>query len=380
MTSKDLYARRMMNAFGAPRLAIDYGDGVYLWDENGTRYLDLLGGIAVNALGYRHPAIITALNEQAHKAMHVSNFFTSSAQLELAGKIQDMLSEEGYVGASARIFFCNSGTEANEAAIKMALLHKPKGKIIALKGGFHGRTLGALAITHKPAIREPFEPLAGNVIFIEPSVEALESVVDDDVAAIFVETIQGEAGIVPVSEEFLRRARGLAERYHALFVVDEVQTGAGRTGRWFAHSGVVKADVITMAKGLGGGIPIGAVIGIEKAGRLMSPGSHGTTFGGNPLACAVASAVVDEVKNLLGHVRATGEWLRGELTQLGYDTRGAGLLIGFDVNDSAAYQEELLQRGIIVNAPNAQTIRLAPPLTITKEELTVFLDAMRELS
>ncbi len=376
----ELYSQRMMNAFGEPQLVIERGEGVYVWDENGKRYLDLLAGIAVNALGYAHPAIVRAITEQAGRATHVSNFFATAPQLELAGAIQRMLSDEGYVGASARVFFCNSGAEANEAAIKMARLHKPRGTIIALKGGFHGRTLGALSITHKPAIREPFEPLGGNVIFIDPSVEALDAVFNDDVAAIFVETIQGEAGVVPVPAAFLRRARALCERFNALFVVDEVQTGVGRTGRWFAHSDLVKADVITLAKGLGGGVPIGAVVGIEKAGRLLTPGSHGTTFGGNPLACAAANAVVGEVAGLLDHVRGTGQWLAGELEARGFEVRGAGLLLGVVVKDAPALQAELLGRGFIVNAPNTTTIRLAPPLVITQDELAPFIEEMEKHS
>ncbi|WP_300048740.1 acetylornithine transaminase [Trueperella sp.] len=376
----ELYSQRMMNAFGEPQLVIERGEGVYVWDENGKRYLDLLAGIAVNALGYAHPAIVRAITEQASRATHVSNFFATAPQLELAGAIQRMLSDEGYVGASARVFFCNSGAEANEAAIKMARLHKPRGTIIALKGGFHGRTLGALSITHKPAIREPFEPLGGNVIFIDPSVEALDAVFNDDVAAIFVETIQGEAGVVPVPAAFLRRARALCERFNALFVVDEVQTGVGRTGRWFAHSDLVKADVITLAKGLGGGVPIGAVVGIEKAGRLLTPGSHGTTFGGNPLACAAANAVVGEVAGLLDHVRGTGQWLAGELEACGFEVRGAGLLLGVVVKDAPALQAELLGRGFIVNAPNTTTIRLAPPLVITQDELAPFIEEMEKHS
>ncbi|MDP9832519.1 acetylornithine transaminase [Trueperella abortisuis] len=376
----ELYSQRMMNAFGEPQLVIERGEGVYVWDENGKRYLDLLAGIAVNALGYAHPAIVRAITEQAGRATHVSNYFATAPQLELAGAIQRMLSDEGYVGASARVFFCNSGAEANEAAIKMARLHKPRGTIIALKGGFHGRTLGALSITHKPAIREPFEPLGGNVIFIDPSVEALDAVFNDDVAAIFVETIQGEAGVVPVPAAFLRRARALCERFNALFVVDEVQTGVGRTGRWFAHSDLVKADVIALAKGLGGGVPIGAVVGIEKAGRLLTPGSHGTTFGGNPLACAAANAVVGEVAGLLDHVRGTGQWLAGELEARGFEVRGAGLLLGVVVKDAPALQAELLGRGFIVNAPNTTTIRLAPPLVITQDELAPFIEEMEKHS
>ncbi|VEI14140.1 Acetylornithine aminotransferase [Trueperella bialowiezensis] len=380
MTYKNFYSQAMMDAFGTPQLVIDRGEGVYVWDTDGKKYLDLLAGIAVNALGYGHPAITHALCEQAQKVTHTSNFFATVPQIELARTLQKMLSAEGYVGASARTFFCNSGAEANEAAIKIALMHKPRGRIIALTNGFHGRTLGSLAITHKPAIRQPFEPLPGNVTFIEPTTEALEAAFADDVAAVFLETIQGEAGVQPLRPEFMRRARGLADRYSALLVVDEIQTGIGRTGRWFAHSGVVKADIITLAKGLGGGVPIGAVVGIEKAGRLMSPGSHGSTFGGNPLACAAALAVVNEVKELLAHVSDTGAWLREQLEKAGFATRGAGLLIGISVDNAPQVQKELLERGVIVNAPNESTIRLAPPLIITRSDLEPFIRVLKEVA
>lgn len=379
MNYEDLYRQTMMNAFGSPQLVIDRGVGVYVWDTNGKKYLDLLAGIAVNTLGYGHPAIVNAISEQAKKVTHTSNFFATVPQLELAEKLQHALSDDGYVGASARMFFCNSGTEANEAAMKIALLHKPQGTIIALKNGFHGRTLGALSLTHKPAIREPFEPLPGNVLFIEPTIAALDAAANDGVAAIFVETIQGEAGVQPLSEEFLRRARSVADRSNALLVVDEVQTGIGRTGRWFAHSDIVKADVITLAKGLGGGVPIGAVIGIEHGGQLMGPGSHGSTFGGNPLAAAAAVAVLGEVEGMLADVSSTGDWLRSELELIGYETRGAGLLIGVVVDQATELQKELLERGFIVNAPNNDTIRVVPPLIITRAELQPFIDVMKEL-
>lgn len=379
MNYEDLYRQTMMNAFGSPQLVIDRGVGVYVWDTNGKKYLDLLAGIAVNTLGYGHPAIVNAISEQAKKVTHTSNFFATVPQLELAEKLQHALADDGYVGASARMFFCNSGTEANEAAMKIALLHKPQGTIIALKNGFHGRTLGALSLTHKPAIREPFEPLPGNVLFIEPTIAALDAAANDGVAAIFVETIQGEAGVQPLSEEFLRRARSVADRSNALLVVDEVQTGIGRTGRWFAHSDIVKADVITLAKGLGGGVPIGAVIGIEHGGQLMGPGSHGSTFGGNPLAAAAAVAVLGEVEGMLADVSSTGDWLRSELELIGYETRGAGLLIGVVVDQATELQKELLERGFIVNAPNDDTIRVVPPLIITRAELQPFIDVMKEL-
>ncbi|MEW6903790.1 aminotransferase class III-fold pyridoxal phosphate-dependent enzyme [Trueperella pyogenes] len=379
MNSRDLYNQRMMNAFGDPQLVIDRGQGVYVFDQDGKRYLDLAAGSGANTLGYSHPAVVAAIIEQARRVTHASNIFATTPQVELAGAIQAMLSAEGYVGASARVFFCNSGTEANEAAIKIALMHKPRGTIIALKSGFHGRTLGSLSITFQPAIREPFEPLPSNVLFIDPTVEALEAAFDDDVAAIFVQTIEGEAGVEPLNEEFIRRARGLSERYNALLVIDEIHTGIGRTGRWFAHSGLAKADLVTISRGLGGGVPIGAVIGIDKAGKIMTPGSHSTTFGGNPLVCAAANAVVKETDRLLEQVLSTGEWLRGELHARGFDVRGEGLLLGIMVKDAPALQAELLARGYIVTAPTPTMIRLSPPLIITQRELTPFLEEMEAI-
>lgn len=377
MTLTNRYDQAMMNLFGTPKRVFDHGQGVYVTDVDGKTYLDLLAGIAVNALGYAHPVQVAALAAQASKMMHVSNFFASVPQIELAEKLKDMLTAEGYVGSAARVFFANSGAEANEGAIKLARTHKPGGRIVALNHGFHGRTLGALSITEKPRIREPFEPLPGNVTFVDPEASALEAVMADDVAALFVETIQGEAGVEPISSEFLTRARELCDRFGALLVVDEVQTGMGRTGRWFAHSAKVKADVITLAKGLGGGFPIGAVIGIGRAGRLLTPGSHGSTFAGSPLATATALATLGETEKLMGHVKETGDWLAGELRGMGFTVRGAGLLLGIAIENAPAVVDQLLEEGFIVNAPNESTIRIAPPLIITKDELTPFLAAMK---
>lgn len=372
----DAYAASLMDTFGKPQLVLSCGEGVYVKDADGKRYLDLLAGIAVNALGHRHPALVEAITRQAGELLHVSNFFATPIQIDLARRLQDILSAEGYDGSSARVFFTNSGAEANEAALKLARLHKKGGRVLALTHSFHGRTMGALTLTHKEAYREPFEPLAGVAEFVEPDISALEATCDDDVAAIFLEPIQGEAGVIPLPDGFMERARELCDKHNALLVIDEVQTGMGRTGRWLASAPYVKADVLTLAKGLGGGVPIGACIGLGNAGELFHPGNHGTTFGGNPLACAASLATLGEVEKLLSHVSEVGKWLTSSLEAAGYAVRGRGLLLGVEVADSTHVRTELLNGGIIVNAPNPTTIRLAPPLIITQKELEPFVDIM----
>ncbi|MCF2706559.1 acetylornithine transaminase [Arcanobacterium haemolyticum] len=374
---KERYSRALMNTFGEPKLVLDHGEGVYAWDREGKQYLDLLGGIAVNALGYAHPSYVAAITRQAGKLAHTSNFFATVPQIELAEKIVEIFATEGYE-ENVKVYFANSGAEANEAALKLARLHKPGGKVLALTHSFHGRTLGALSLTEKPAIREPFEPLPGPVAFVEPTKEALTAAFGPDVAAIFVEPIQGEAGVVPIPDDILRMARKLADTYDALLVVDEVQTGMGRTGRWLESAKAVRADVVTLAKGLGGGMPIGACVAAGQTAELFTPGSHGSTYAGNAIACAAALATLTEVSALLDHVRSTGEWLTHELEAHGFTVRGAGLLRGIVVEDSATIAQKLLDRGIIVNAPNPTTIRIAPPLIIDKTHLTPFIEALVE--
>lgn len=372
----EAYASSLMDTFGKPQLVLTHGDGVYVEDSEGKRYLDLLAGIAVNALGHRHPALVEAISRQAGEMIHVSNFFATPAQIALAQKLQEIVGAEGYDASSARVFFTNSGAEANEAALKLTRLHKPGGRVLALTQSFHGRTMGALTLTHKEAYREPFEPLAGAAEFIEPEIGALEAAFDDTVAAIFLEPIQGEAGVIPLKQGFMERARELCDKHNTLLVIDEVQTGMGRTGRWLASSPYVNADVITLAKGLGGGVPIGACIGIGGAAELFHPGNHGTTFGGNPLACAASLATLGEVEKLFEHVSEVSAWLTARLEEAGYAVRGRGLLLGVEVADSTAVRTELLSEGVIVNAPNPTTIRLAPPLIVTTEELEPFVEIM----
>ena len=368
------YEHTFMNTFGPPQLVLERGEGVHVWDRDGKKYLDLLAGIAVNALGHAHPAWVRAVTAQAGQLGHISNFFTSPAQVALGEKIQQIFAESGYTDP-VKVFLTNSGAEANEAALKLTRLHKPGGRVLSLVHSFHGRTMGALSVTEKLAIREPFEPLPGNVQFVEPNAGALSAAFDDDVAGIFIEPIQGEAGVLPLADGVLAAIRELCDRHGALLVIDEVQTGVGRTGAWLA-SRAVRADVVTLAKGLGGGFPIGACVGVGPAGDIFGPGSHGSTFAGNPVASTAALATLNEVGKLLGSVRETGAWLRGQLEAAGYSVRGAGLLLGIEVADSARVRGELMDAGFIVNAPNATTIRVAPPLIVTPQQLQPFVDVM----
>ncbi len=308
---KERYPTALMNTFGPPRLALVRGEGAHVWDEDGKEYVDFFGGIAVNALGHAHPALVEAVTTQLRTLGHVSNFFTSGPQVELAERLLGWFEPDG------RVFVSNSGTEANEAALKMTR-RTGRTRLVAMEGSFHGRTMGALALTSKAAYREPFEPLPGDVTFVPyGDADALAAAVDDSTAAVIVEPMQGEAGVVVPPEGFLPAAREITARHGALLWIDEVQTGVGRTGAWLAHtdSGVTP-DIVTLAKGLGGGIPIGATIGLGAAASLLEPGNHGTTFGGNPVACAAALAVLDtiEKEGLMEAAVARGDQLRQLLT------------------------------------------------------------------
>ncbi|MDY6051990.1 MAG: acetylornithine transaminase [Rothia sp. (in: high G+C Gram-positive bacteria)] len=385
------YKDELLGVFGDPSLVLVEGKGSRVTDADGKVYLDLLGGIAVNALGHAHPAWAQAISEQAATLAHVSNFFTTPQQISLAHRLL------GYLGAEdGRVFFCNSGTEANEAAYKLARRHgntHGKGTILALDHGFHGRTIGALSLTWKPAYREPFEPLPGGIKHIPATLQALEENLTDDVAALIIEPIQGEAGVLPLPEGYLTRARELTRAHGALLIVDEVQTGMGRTGRWFEHSreltGTNLPDAITLAKGLGGGFPIGAMIVTgEENTRTLQTGMHGTTFGGNPLATAAATATLAtiEAEGLLEAATDRGSTFRAAIEKTGgvEETRGAGLLIGIVLTEETtqtgaplapAFVSTAREAGFIVNAPDTRTIRIAPALTITDEELAKFAEA-----
>jgi acetylornithine aminotransferase len=370
---QERYAASLMNTFGPPQRVLVRGEGPYVWDVDGNRYLDLLGGIAVNVLGHAHPALVQAVTEQMSTLGHVSNFFTSFPQVRLAERLLELLG--GGERVEGKVFFTSSGTEANEAAFK-ATRRTGRTRVVVADGAFHGRTMGALALTAKPAYREPFEPLPGDVVRVPfGDVAALEAAVDDTVAAVLLEPIQGEAGVVVPPEGYLEAARRVTSEHGALLWIDEVQTGMGRTGDWFAHraSGVTP-DLVTVAKGLGGGVPIGACIGLGAAGELLQPGNHGTTFGGNPVATAAGLAVVDTIESegLLQNARTVGDQLRADLAThpLVAETTGRGLLVGIVLTEPVAQQvaTAALDAGLVVNAATPERLRLAPPLVLTAEQ------------
>jgi len=371
------YAASLMNTFGPPKLTLVRGAGAHVWDADGKDYVDLLGGIAVNALGHGHPALVEAVTTQLQTLGHISNFFTSPAQVELAEKLVALLD-----AGPAKVFFTNSGTEANEAAFKLTR-RTGRTHVVAAEGGFHGRSMGALALTSKAAYREPFEPLPGQVTFVPYGDEAaLAEAVTDSTAAVLLEPLQGEAGVEVPPEGYLAAARRVADEHGALLWLDEIQTGMGRVGRWFAHatSGVTP-DVVTVAKGLAGGFPIGACIAVGAAGDLLQPGNHGTTFGGNPVACAAALAVIEtiEAEGLLERATVLGQKLRDGLAAdpRVTEVRGEGLLIGLDLSEdrSAEVAAAALAAGFIVNNPTPRRIRLAPPLVLGDADAAAFLEA-----
>ena len=360
------------------------GRAAQLIDANGNTYWDLLGGIAVNALGYAHPALQRVLEEEAPKLLHVSNLFPHPAQGLLAEKLVD-------ISGLSRVFFCNSGTEANEAAIKFVRLAKPdRTEIIALEESFHGRTIGALSLTGHEAYRTPFAPLLPSVKFVAPNdLESLQSAVSENTAAIFLEPIMGEGGIVPLSIEFLQEASRLAHAHGALLVCDEIQCGVGRTGEWFGfqESGILP-DIVTLAKPIGGGLPLGAVLVGDALNGLVKPGHHGTTFGGNPLACRMGLAVLETIEHdrLLRSVRETGEWfaellhsLQSEVPSI-VEIRGRGMMWGIELDQPAApVVAQLLERGFVVGSAREKVIRLLPPYVVPKEALQSFVSELKSI-
>ena len=379
------YGASMMPLF-APTVALERGEGVWVWDTDGTRYLDLLGGIAVNALGHAHPALVSAISDQAGRLIHISNLFASAPQVELA----ETLLRIARAPDGSGVFYTNSGAEANEAAFKIARrVGRPR--VLALKKAFHGRTMGAVALTHKEQFRMPFEPLPGGVDFIPADdIDRLRTELErGNVAAVIAEPIQGEAGVLPLSADYLRAMRELTREHGALMILDEIQTGIGRTGHWFAHQAHgIQPDVMTLAKSLGGGYPMGAVITFGSAATtLLSAGQHGTTFGGNPLGGAAGLAVIRtiEQEGLLENVSAMERALHQQISALSHPgiagVRGSGLLAGICFHDPIAPQlvSAGLKRGFILNAPDEHTLRLAPPLIITAGELALFTDALPAL-
>ena len=373
----EAYSGSVMNTFGAPKRVFVRGEACYLWDADGRRYLDLLSGLAVNALGHAHPTVLSAVTGQIATLGHVSNFFATPAQVALAERLSSMTG-----AAEARVFFTNSGTEANEAAFKITRM-TGRSKIISTEGAFHGRSMGALALTHNERYRIPFEPLPGEVIFVPYGDAAmLASVVDDTVAAVVLEPIQGENGVVVPPEGYLAQARDICDQHGALLWMDEVQTGMGRCGSWLLHvdEGVV-ADIVTLAKGLGNGFPVGACIATGSASRLLGPGTHGSTFGGNPVAAIAGLAVIAVIERdgLLDHAKALGDQLTEAILGLNHrlinGVRGRGLLQAVLLAEpiAPALVDAALAAGFVVNAPRPDVLRLAPPLIISPAELDSFV-------
>lgn len=373
------YSDSVLGVFGSPPLVLDRGEGCYVWDVDGRRYLDLIGGIAVNALGHGHPELVAAVSKQAAEAIHVSNLFTSPAQIRLA----ERLIEVAGAPAGSKVFLANSGAEAIEAAIKLTR-RTGRTKIVAAEGAFHGRTTGALALTAKAAYREPFEPLLPGVTHVPyGDTDALDAAVTERTAALVLEPVQGEAGVVLPPDGYLQHARAVTAERGALLVVDEIQSGIGRTGRWFGfqHAGITP-DAITVAKGLGGGVPIGALVtfGSHVSG-LLGPTQHGTTFGGNPLAAAAALTVLDVVESqgLMAHAERVGEHLRQSVARLDHPlvagSRGLGLLraVGLTRPVAPALATALREAGHLVNPVAPDALRLAPPLVLTTGQVDDFL-------
>jgi len=385
MSWQDDAGRDLVRSFGPRMEMFVRGEGAYLWDAGGRRYLDFLAGIAVNSLGHAHPVFVEAIATQAATLAHVSNYFATPPQLELASRLKRLAG----TGDAGRVYFGNSGAEANEAAFKLARLHgaakegaPARPRILALTDAFHGRTMGTLALTGKPYMQEPFLPMVPGVEFIDSTIEALEATLDDRVAALFVEPIKGEAGVIDLPEGYLEAARELTEKHGALLIVDEIQTSAGRTGEWFAfqHAGITP-DAITVAKGIGGGFPIGALITFGHASELFYPGTHGSTFGGNALGTAVSSAVLGEIEDegLVQNSAERGRQLREAIAAIDSPLlggcRGAGLLIGVALQHpvAKAVVAAAHEHGLIINAPNDETVRLVPALNIGDVEVDEFV-------
>ncbi|MEU5768562.1 acetylornithine transaminase [Streptomyces asoensis] len=383
MSNQEMTARwqgALMNNYGTPLLPLVRGAGSRVWDADDNEYLDFVGGIAVNALGHAHPAVVDAVSRQIASLGHISNFFMAEPTVALAERLLR------HFGRDGRVFFCNSGAEANEAAFKIGRL-TGRTHVVATEGAFHGRTMGALALTGQHGKRDPFLPLPGDVTHVPfGDAQALAAAVTEDTALVVLEPIQGELGVVVPPAGYLKAARAITAASGALLVLDEVQTGVGRTGSWFeyqAHEGVLP-DVVTLAKGLGGGLPLGATVAFGRAADLLLPGHHGTTFGGNPVACAAGLAVLDTIENdgLLENVKRQSETLRDGIEGAGHPlidyVRGAGLLLGIVLTEPRAPQVRAAaqEAGFLVNVPAPDVVRLMPPLNLGDDEVAAFLGAL----
>ncbi|WP_245557405.1 acetylornithine transaminase [Corynebacterium terpenotabidum] len=371
-----------MPTYGTPAIELVSGSGSRVTDSDGRGYIDLLAGIAVNALGHAHPAIVEAVSTQIATLGHTSNIFAHPQVIALAGKLRDLISPD------AHVFFSNSGGEANEAAFKTARL-TGKRRILAADHGFHGRTMGSLAMTGQPGKRAPFEPMPAGVEFYPyGDLDALRALVEQnptDTAAIIMESVQGETGVIPAPPGFLAGVRALCDEFGVLMIVDEVQAGMGRTGQWFGYQADgVLPDVITLAKGLGGGLPIGACVAATPAGKLLAAGQHGTTFGGNPVSCAAGNAVIDTIlaDGILDNVQTQGEYIRTELEALDTVTevRGRGLMLGVVLKEPhPGFVAEAMDAGLLLNQPADDVIRLVPPLNITDTDVREAVQILKEL-
>jgi acetylornithine/N-succinyldiaminopimelate aminotransferase len=381
MSLTERWSATMMNNYGQPAIGLVRGEGAVVWDESGKSYVDFLGGIAVNLLGHAHPAVVAAVSRQIATLGHISNFFVAEPTVALAEALLAL------AGRPGRVVYGNSGAEANEAAFKLSRL-TGRTHVVAAQGAFHGRTMGALALTGQPSKADPFRPLPGDVTHVPfGDVAALTEAVTGETAMVILEPIQGENGVLVPPAGYLATARELTRHHGALLVLDEVQTGIGRTGHWFAHQADgVEPDVMTLAKGLGGGLPIGACVAFGPAADLLGPGTHGSTFGGNPVACAAALAVLAtiESEDLLDHVKLISERLRRGIEALGHplvaEVRGAGLLLGIVLTApvSATVSANLLRLGFLTNPVQPDAIRLAPPLILTPEQVDAFVAALPE--
>ncbi|NHC14065.1 acetylornithine transaminase [Motilibacter deserti] len=375
----DRWSSAVMPTYATPGITLVRGSGAVVEDDAGRSYVDLIAGIATNVLGHAHPAVVRAVTDQVGRLGHTSNLYANLPSVTLAERLLGLLGREG------KVFFCNSGAEANEAALKLTR-RTGRTKVVAAYGSFHGRTMGALALTGQPLKQEPFAPLVPGVVHVEyGDVAALRRAVDDSTAAVFLEPVQGEGGVLPAPAGYLAAAREATTAAGALLVLDEVQTGIGRTGAWFAHqSSGVRPDVVTLAKGLGGGLPLGACIGLGEAAALLRPGDHASTFGGNPVTCAAGLAVLDTLAadDLCSRAKSLGHHLAAGIEALAHPlvagVRGEGLLLGVTLRARVApvVVDALRESGFLVNAVAHDVIRLAPPLVLTDEQADSFLAAL----
>jgi acetylornithine/N-succinyldiaminopimelate aminotransferase len=384
MTNKTMinrWSNSVQNNYGSPSIALVKGKGLVVTDADGKQYLDFLGGIATNILGHAHPAIVKAVSKQVSTLSHVSNFYVHPNAVELAEKLASMTGDK-----SAKVFFCQSGAEANEAALKLSR-RTGKVRVVAAQGAFHGRTMGALSLTGQPSKREPFLPLVKGVKHVPyGDIEAMRKAVNKKTAMVIIEPIMGEAGVIVPPADYLQELRALCDAKGALLVIDAVQTGMGRTGDWFGYeySGITP-DVITLAKGLGGGLPLGAMIALGKAADLFQPGDHGSTFGGNPVTTAAGLVAIKfiESQKLLKKVEKQGAYLMQELALIPgvSEVRGAGLLLGIELENlkSSDVAGALQKSGVLVNAANPTTIRLAPALIVTDVQIKKFISIFKKV-